>query len=98
MTTATATTTLQIKDLIGWVRKNNRAARAARFLVQLIDVVCRATTWNFHSWGSDDNWARGRRSLIICIYMKTIRTMQAKVHFAYFVLRDQHGIIAIQIK
>ena len=37
--------------------------------------------------------ARGRKSLIICIYMKTIRAKQAKVHFAYFVLRDQHGII-----
>jgi len=38
MTTATATTTLQINDLIGWTRKNNRAARAARFLVQFFDV------------------------------------------------------------
>ena len=26
--------------------------------------------------------------------MKTIRAKQAKVHFAYFVQRDQHGIIA----
>ena len=26
--------------------------------------------------------------------MKTIRTKQAKVLFAYFVQRDQHGIIA----
>ena len=31
MTTATATTPPQINDLIGWTRKNNRAARAARF-------------------------------------------------------------------
>ena len=31
MTTATATTTPQINELIGWIRKNNRAARAARF-------------------------------------------------------------------
>jgi len=26
--------------------------------------------------------------------MKTTRAKQAKVHFAYFVQRDQHGIIA----
>ena len=32
MTTVTATTTPQINDLIGGMRKNNRAARAARFL------------------------------------------------------------------
>ena len=28
-----ATTTAQINDLIGWTKKKNRAARAARFLV-----------------------------------------------------------------
>ena len=33
------TTTPQINDLIGWMKKNNRAARAARFLVQCFDVV-----------------------------------------------------------
>ena len=27
-------------DLIGWKRENNRAARAARTLAQLFDVVC----------------------------------------------------------
>ena len=27
-------------------------------------------------------------------YMKTIRAKQANVHSTYFVLRDQHGIIA----
>ena len=35
--------------------KNNRAARAARFLVQFFDVVCQTTTWKFHIWDSDDN-------------------------------------------
>ena len=42
--TATVTTTPQINDLIGLTRKNNRAARAARFLVQFFDVVCQTTT------------------------------------------------------
>ena len=30
----------------------------------------------------------------ICLYMKTIRAKQAKVHSVYFIQRDQHGIIA----
>ena len=50
----TATTTPQINDLIGWVRKNNRAARAARTLVQFFDVVCQMTTWDFQK-GLNDN-------------------------------------------
>jgi len=32
--------TANIKDLIGWMRKNNRAARAACFLAQFLVVVC----------------------------------------------------------
>ena len=44
MTTATATTTPQISDLIGGMRENNRAARAAGFMVKFVDVVCQTTT------------------------------------------------------
>ena len=44
MTTATVTSTSQINDLIGWMMKYNRAARAARFLVRFFDAVCRMTT------------------------------------------------------
>ena len=40
--------------LVEW-EKNNRATRAARFLVQCFDVVCQMTTWRFHIWGSDDH-------------------------------------------
>ena len=40
----TATATPQINDLIGSMRKNNHAARAARFLVQFFDVVCQTIT------------------------------------------------------
>ena len=35
-----ATTTPERNDLIGWMGKNNRAARAARTLVEFFDVVC----------------------------------------------------------
>ena len=38
-TTATATKTLENNDLIGRMRKNNRAARAARTLIEFFDVV-----------------------------------------------------------
>ena len=37
--------------------------------------------------------ARSNKSFTLCLYMKTIRTKQAKVQFAYFVQRDRHGVI-----
>ena len=86
MTTATTTTTPLINDLIGWIGKNNRAARAARLLVQFFDVVCQTTAWNFHFLSS--------KSLILYLCMKPIRAKKAKVLLAYFVHRDQLGIIA----
>ena len=82
--TATTTTTSQINDLIGWMRKNNRSARAARFLVHCFDVDCKMTT---------TTQARSGKFFILCLYVKTIRTKQTKVQFACFVKRDKHGII-----
>ena len=45
--------------------------------------------------------ARSSKSFLLCLYMitiraytKAIRAKQAKVLCAYFVQRDQHGIIA----
>ena len=54
---ATATATPQINHgMTGWMWKNNRAARAARFLVHFFDVEWKTTMWNFHIWwGYDDN-------------------------------------------
>ena len=40
---------------IGWMTKNDRALRAARFSVPILNVVCLIRTPNFHHWGSDDN-------------------------------------------
>ena len=37
---ARAMTMPQNTDMIGWMSKNNRAARATRFLLQFFDVVC----------------------------------------------------------
>ena len=67
------------------MRNVNRAPRAARFLVQGSlandDVTFLITTR-----------ARSSLSFIFCLCMKTIGAKKAKVHFAYFVQRDQHGI------
>ena len=92
--TATSTTTPQINDLIGWMKKNNDAARAARFLVQCFDVVCQTTREIFIFEALTTTQARNSKSFLLWLYMKTIRAKQAKVHSAYFVQRDQHGIIA----
>ena len=43
-TTSTATTKPQINNLIGRVRKNKRAARAARTYEQVRAVLCKTTT------------------------------------------------------
>ena len=42
-----------VKNLIGWIRKNNRAARAPRFLEYSSTVRCQATAWNYVIWGSE---------------------------------------------
>ena len=55
MTTTTAMTMPENYDLIGWMRENNRAAHAARTLVALFDLVCKATTCNFQVEGFNDN-------------------------------------------
>ena len=55
MTTATATRTPQIKNLIGRVRLNKRAARAARTCEQVRAVLCQTTTSNYHIYRLDDN-------------------------------------------
>ena len=74
------------------MKKNNRAARAARFFATMF----------WRSLPNDDVkfsylrfwWQRElvTENLSLCLYMKTMRTKQAKVHLAYFVQRDQHGI------
>ena len=52
-------------NLIGWMRKNNRAARAARTLAKFFDVICQMTTWNFQLWGFNDNaWTHNNKSFM----------------------------------
>ena len=41
--------------------------------------------------------ALSSKSFILWLYMKTIRSKHAKMHFAYFVQRDQLGKIAKQL-
>lgn len=52
--------------------------RGARFLLQFCDVVY---------------VARSSKSFVHCLSTKTIHAKQEKAHFAYFVRRDQLGII-----
>ena len=37
------------------MRKNKRAARAARTYEQVRAVLCKTTTWNYHIYRFDDN-------------------------------------------
>ena len=62
-TTGTVTTTPQIKNLIGRVRKSNGAARATRTFGQVCAVLCKTKTWNYHIY----RFACIRKSLILCI-------------------------------
>ena len=55
MMMAAAVTMPQINDLIGWMRKNNCAACAARFSVQFFGAVGQTTQLNFHISGSGNN-------------------------------------------
>ena len=45
------TTTPQINDLIGWMKKNNVLHVRQAFWCNFFDVVCQTTTWNFHFSG-----------------------------------------------
>ena len=51
----TATTTPQIKNLIGPASENKRAARAARTYEQVRAILCKITTWNYLIYSFDDN-------------------------------------------
>ena len=53
--TGTATTTPQIKNLIGRASENKRAARAARTYEQVRAILCKTTTWKYLIYSFDDN-------------------------------------------
>ena len=62
-------------DLITWMRKNNRAARAARTEVQFFDVVCQMPTWNFQISGFNDKaWTHNSKPFILLIYFNGAST------------------------
>ena len=85
--------TSQINGLIGLLRKNDRAARAARLLMSFSKRRRRREIFLFEVLTATR--ARSSKSLILCLCMITIGTKQVKVHLAFFCMqRDQHGIIA----
>ena len=62
------------------MKKNNRAARAARFLVQCLDVVCQTTTREISIFEVlTTTRARSSKCFIVCFYMKTISAKQVQV-------------------
>ena len=75
------------------MKKNNRAARAARFLCNVLTYSAKRRREIFIFEVLTTTRARRIKSFSLCLYMKTIRIKQAKVHSAYFAQRDQHGII-----
>ena len=79
-------TTPQINDLIGWMRQNNRASRAARLLVPFFWRSLPNNDVNFSYLGF---WWQSKPAAVkffnLCLYMKTIPAKQAEVHFSYFI-------------
>ena len=61
-------TTPENNDLIGWIRKNNRAARAAHFLVQFFDVACQMTISKFKVLTTTSTHNSNYKSFILYIY------------------------------
>ena len=70
------------QSLIGWMRKNNHAARAARSLEQFFDIVCQMTTWNFQIKVLTSTRTHNSKFFILYIYFNGASTSS----FAYSVL------------
>ena len=81
-TTRWSTRTPRNKNIIGLMRKNNRAAREARILAQIRAVLCTTTTWNHQIWDFDDNvsvqmWTFGSLFLLWnCSYQFIFRILR----------------------
>ena len=113
ITTAMTTTTSQIRGTIGWIRKDNHAARAVHFLVpqvisqwfdwfneekQSCGTPFGAILWwslpnddvKLSKWGSDNKATYIRKDFILCLYVKTVRSMRVKRRFAYLLQSDIH--------
>ena len=50
------------------MRENNRAARAARTLVELLDVVCQKTTRNFQIYSFNGN-VNTQQQILYSLYL-----------------------------
>ena len=59
---------IEIYDLIGWMRKNNRAARPARTLVEFFDIVCQTTNLQIYGFKDDVN---NQQQMFHSLYFKS---------------------------
>ena len=77
------------------MKKNNRAARAARkaFCCNFLtwSIMCQREIFIFKVLTTTRD--RTRKSFILCLNMKTIRAKQANSRFAPLVQREQYGIV-----
>ena len=65
------------KQCSDWLNEeNNRAARAARTLIQFFDVVGQMTTWNFQIYGFNDNVNR-QQKIFHSLYLLQRRLYQS---------------------
>ena len=86
---------LQIKNLIGRVRINKRAARAAGTSQQSRGVLCKRTTWNHHIWGYARIWTQNYcRSLFPIFKFSPAQRSLLLVYFANIVECKQAGLIS----
>ena len=64
------------------MKKNTRAARAARTLEQLRATLCKTTTWKYHLYGVDDNVRKDSKSWTLCVYFNGAPCVPAVAYFA----------------
>ena len=84
-----------MNDLSGCMAKNNRAARAARFLVHFfLTQSVKSPREIFIFEVQTTARAHSSKYYFLWSHMKTSPAEQAKGHFAHFVKRAQHGIVA----
>ena len=80
-------------DLIGWMKKNNRAARAARFLVQMFwrSLPNDDVKFSYLRFWQQSEVAAVNLSPFAFTWKPFVPNKRKRSSAQYFVPRDQHG-------
>ena len=80
------------------MKKNNRAARAARLEVKSVRHLP-TLTWSGKQQCEilKPEFAAACKSIVVCLYVKAMRVAEVKRHFTHLVQLNQHGIIPKQL-